>query len=327
MRPSRSRAPEHHGLVLARVLIPWNDPRGNARETRAVLGDARSSIPAGSSAAARTAAQPDEGRSSPVRRALSIEGRRTVRRARRRRGRQAPRSVPDARRPLDGPEDRRRAGAGACGRSSQVGAVAGRTGGDVTDVGRYARGVGAKGASHGRKHSAASPAGASNPSSVADARFMSSARHPELPSVVPSGNHMVRTKPNGILLTALLLLGACRRADLRPPPPPASVSTITASIERLHGTSVRAAGFLNLELEGNALYPSQHDYLQQRDKTALWFVVPDSMVGQEGSYSGRCVVVDATVDAYNLGHRALFAGAIDRVTSVEVDRCSPTSAP
>lgn len=123
----------------------------------------------------------------------------------------------------------------------------------------------------------------------------------------------------GCLLFFMAASSCGRRADSTVAVLP--VQSVVVSASSLHGRQIRVSGWLNLEMEGNALYPTEQEHRRGLDKQALWFDVPDSLRGQEEAFSRRCVVVDATVDAYDHGHRALFAAGLARVSEVRVVEC------
>lgn len=83
-----------------------------------------------------------------------------------------------------------------------------------------------------------------------------------------------------------------------------------------HGKRVRVVGYGSVEFEHKALYISPVDLRNLVTKNGLWLDLPINEATKK--LNGKCLLVEATFDKDNLGHRRMFSGFLAGVTRAEV---------
>ena len=93
---------------------------------------------------------------------------------------------------------------------------------------------------------------------------------------------------------------------------------VVARPELYDGKRVQLVGYMNLEFEGNALYPSEEAWLHGQTADALWIDV-EGMTAQPPFPRGW-VLIEATFNGERHGHFGLFAGTLEHVTRMAASR-------
>ncbi len=97
-------------------------------------------------------------------------------------------------------------------------------------------------------------------------------------------------------------------------PNPSTVNDVIAALDSLHGETVRVAGVLQVEFEGNSLWHSPTSERKPGYGSSLWaesdYAASGRSPGQLREFNGRHVVVTAVVDGQFTGHFGLWPGAL-----------------
>ena len=102
---------------------------------------------------------------------------------------------------------------------------------------------------------------------------------------------------------------------------PVSMIQLIATPERFDNKQVSVIGFLNLEFEGDALWPSKGDYDANVIRNAIRFDVPSTLsADKRKQVNGRYVIVVAKFKANEHGHMELFAGTLTDIVRVDAWR-------
>src|SRR6266550_8819901 len=139
----------------------------------------------------------------------------------------------------------------------------------------------------------------------------------------PSAAQIEGTPPTPSASDSLLLAIRCeardgsRRCILWGP----SLLELIARPELYDGRRVRIIGFINFELEGNAIFLSSEDWKHAVLRNGLWVDPPAAFKSDSGPTpkqpNRRYVIIEGTFNARNTGHMGLFSGAIERVTRLD----------
>jgi hypothetical protein len=97
-----------------------------------------------------------------------------------------------------------------------------------------------------------------------------------------------------------------------------SLVQLIANPEKFDGKLVAVAGFLRLEMEGDALYLSRDDFLNGVTKNAIWIDLTPELVKSRQQLNNRYVLLMGTFDASGHGHLGLFSGRMMNVSRAAV---------
>jgi hypothetical protein len=93
-----------------------------------------------------------------------------------------------------------------------------------------------------------------------------------------------------------------------------SVNQVIASLDRLHGRTIRIACVLKIEFEGDSIWHTPTHERQPDYGSSLWANFDCEAIGcqpqQLEQFEGRHVVVIATVDREMQGHFSLWPGSV-----------------
>lgn len=90
--------------------------------------------------------------------------------------------------------------------------------------------------------------------------------------------------------------------------------------ERFEGQRVRTIGFLRLEFEANALYPTRDDFNNAVMQHAVWLDLTNAQLRRLGKLNNGHVIVEGTFSAQYKGHGGKWPGALHPVTDVRMWR-------
>lgn len=130
------------------------------------------------------------------------------------------------------------------------------------------------------------------------------------------------TPKNIGLITAILgILATCGLSLAADQAPVEDVPLVRLVVipEKYQGKKVWVIGFVNLEFEGNAIYPHKEDFEASLLGNGIWLDVPTRLNQQErGARSGHYCLIEGTFDAKSKGHMGLFSGTLKNITRFEV---------
>ena len=121
-----------------------------------------------------------------------------------------------------------------------------------------------------------------------------------------------------IVLVLFLLAVPAVAAQSPNEPPHISLVQLIANPEKFDGKQVAVAGFLRLEMEGDALYLSRDDFLNGVTKNAIWIDLTPELVKSRQQLNNRDVLLLGTFDASGHGHMGLFSGRMTNVSRAAV---------
>ena len=101
----------------------------------------------------------------------------------------------------------------------------------------------------------------------------------------------------------------------------ASMIELVANPEKFDGKAIRTIGFLNLEFEGNVLYPHKEDYDHAILGNGVWVDTDAKLLPKKiTSRRLRYAIIEGTFNAKNAGHMGAWSGALEKITRCDVWR-------
>ena len=95
---------------------------------------------------------------------------------------------------------------------------------------------------------------------------------------------------------------------------------LLATPERFDGKQVTIVGFVNIEFEGDSVYPSEGAYQDGIFTDAIWLDVPKAMADRREMFQRKYVFIEGRFSAHDHGHMGMFAGTLtDVVRYIPVD--------
>jgi hypothetical protein len=102
--------------------------------------------------------------------------------------------------------------------------------------------------------------------------------------------------------------------------PTVTMQQLLAEPRRFEGQRVRTTGFLRLEFEANALYPTRDDFNNSVMRHAVWLDLTNAQLRRLGKLNNGHVVVEGTFTAQYMGQGGKWPGALRHVASVRMWR-------
>lgn len=97
-----------------------------------------------------------------------------------------------------------------------------------------------------------------------------------------------------------------------------SLTNLITTPEKYHNEKVMVTGYLNLEFEGNGIYLSEADYLNNIHKNGLWVSFgKDLEIEPLVSFNKKHVSIIGTFDMNDKGHFGLWSGAIIEISLID----------
>jgi hypothetical protein len=95
-----------------------------------------------------------------------------------------------------------------------------------------------------------------------------------------------------------------------------SIIELIANPEKFDGREIQVVGYVQLLIEGTAVYLSETDARHGIMKNGLWLDVPPAG-SPFGACHGKYSCVRGTFSAADHGHMAAFSGALHEITRLE----------
>lgn len=99
-----------------------------------------------------------------------------------------------------------------------------------------------------------------------------------------------------------------------------TMQQLLAEPQRFEGQRVRTTGFLRLEFEANALYPTRDDFNNTVMQHAVWLDLTNAQLRRLSKLNNGHVVVEGVFSAQYKGHGGKWPGALRQVGSVRMWR-------
>jgi hypothetical protein len=97
-----------------------------------------------------------------------------------------------------------------------------------------------------------------------------------------------------------------------------SIIQLIATPQSYDGKSVIVAGFMRLEVEGDALYLHEEDFKYGLTINSVWLTVTDAILDQREKYTDKYVEIEGTFNARNTGHFGMFSGSIENIKRLDI---------
>ena len=96
------------------------------------------------------------------------------------------------------------------------------------------------------------------------------------------------------------------------------ISDLIANPIGYNNKPVQVLGYLHLEFEGDAIYPTEQDYLNHRFKKAIWVHINQFKLRQASYCNNHYVIIEGVFDGKDFGHIDLWSGAIRDITGLRL---------
>lgn len=99
-----------------------------------------------------------------------------------------------------------------------------------------------------------------------------------------------------------------------------SMLRLIVTPEKYHNKTVQIIGYLNLELEGNAVYFHQEDYEKGSSRNAMWVDFSDDLAKKTDleKCNKKYVIIKGKFDMNSRGHIGMFCGTIKNISRLDV---------
>jgi hypothetical protein len=99
-----------------------------------------------------------------------------------------------------------------------------------------------------------------------------------------------------------------------------TMQQLLAEPQRFEGQRVRTTGFLRLEFEANALYPTRDDFNNAAMEHAVWLDLSNAQLRRLGKLNNGHVVVEGEFSVQYKGHGGKWLGVLRHVAGVRMWR-------
>ncbi|HZX25967.1 MAG TPA: hypothetical protein VFF16_02775 [Telluria sp.] len=101
----------------------------------------------------------------------------------------------------------------------------------------------------------------------------------------------------------------------------ASMIELVVNPEKFDGKTVRIIGYLNLEFEGNVLYPHKEDFVNAILGNGVWVDIDTTPLPKKASCrSRRYAILEGIFSSKNHGHMGAWSGSLERISRCDLWR-------